>query len=736
MVKAVYLAGNSYPHDHALEERVTQFLSARLNISTYPQHSLIAPPEQLAVDPLDPSLRLETLAALVGSLNEPVVLIGRSSGAQIITKFAEQHPDKIAACICFGFPFQLPGQPSEDRRTKHLQTLTLPTLIIQGTRDRYGHENLYERFALHPHTKILYVDADHESTYEEQDWLRITDTIEKLIRLTTEKTISQRCVFYLSGFDPRGARHYYDLFKTELSKSDTEIIISQRKATKPQKQIQIQALTQEQTQAQTQPLTQAPTQLKTQPLTQENLQIFTKTHTTEWSVETPSTDQAPATHTDFQFLGWDDIARKHWPTTRFKHWLRYVQVTPRYLLSGIFQKSWKLSVPAATYLLSPNVLILLTALACSLIAVLSYIVGSTVLTTAIHADTAATTSKALLTASATSKALLTVTAAGACWLVWRFAHRFETSRKLDWIMRSYAFTARQAHDEVPEIDIRLDQFAQQIIERVQQNHDDEILIVGHSSGSMMAVSALARAIERYPKLFEHPAKIGLLTLGQCLPMLGLLPRATKFRSELATLATQFQLLWVDLSSATDQICTSKVNPFDACGVERSPDGHGVQLCLISPPFYLLPNIAGQEINSAARRAAIFDLHFQYLKRFPTEGLENAPPITQDYFLNIATGAPSLHRRFEQHISIPLPEDFQAAIYLRLNPDVLQSGMSAEEHYRRHGAKERRPYCITLPAGFEPEIYLALNPDVAQADIDPLIHYTLHGVQENRRYQTA
>jgi pimeloyl-ACP methyl ester carboxylesterase len=114
-------------------------------------------------------------------------------------------------------------------------------------------------------------------------------------------------------------------------------------------------------------------------------------------------------------------------------------------------------------------------------------------------------------------------------------------------MRSYAFTARQAHDEVPEIETRLDNFAQQIIARVQQNRDDEIIIVGHSSGAMMAVSALARAIELYPKLFEHPAKIGLLTLGQCLPMLGLLPRATTFRSELATLATQRELLWVDLS---------------------------------------------------------------------------------------------------------------------------------------------------------------------------------------------
>ncbi len=677
MVKAVYLAGNSYPHDSALEERVTHFLSARLGISTYPQSSLIPPPEQVTVDPLDPAVRLETLATLIDSIDEPVILIGRSSGGRIITQFAEKHSEKIAACICFGFPFQSPGQPPEDWRTKHLQTLSLPTLIIQGTRDRYGHENLYERFSLNPRTKILHVDADHESTYSEHDWLSITEAIERLIRFTTEQIVSKRCVFYLSGFDPRGARHYYELFKTELNREESAEAfqaISKRNRIEP--------------------------------------------HVTQWTVDTAYQDQSRSTHTEFRFLQWDDIARTHWPISRFKHWWRYVRVTPRYLLSGFFQKSSKLSTSGAAYLLSPNILIVLTGVICGLIAALCLWLGTSWIT------------------SATGQIINGAAGIAGCWLTWRVAHWFETTRKLDWIMRSYAFTARQAHDEVPEIDERLDDFADQIINRVQQNIDDEILIVGHSSGSMMAASALARAAERYPQLFEHSAKIGLLTLGQCLQMLGLLPRATKFRSELSTLATQRYLLWVDLSSVSDRICTPKANPFDACEVKRPPDGYGAQLCLISPPFYLLPTIAGAEIRNTAPHAAIFDLHFQYLRRFPTNGFENSPPIAQDYYLNIATQSSSLHRRFERLIPSPLPEGFHAATYLRLNPDVLQSGISAEEHYRRHGAREHRPFCISVPEDFDPALYLALNPDVAQAGIDPMIHYTLHGVQENRRYQAT
>ncbi len=682
MVKAVYLAGNSYPLDNALEKRVTQFLASALGISTFAQSSLIAPADQLTVDPLEPALRLQTLSTLIESIDEPVILFGRSSGARIITKFAEQHPDKIAACVCFGYPFQSPGKPPEDERTKHLQTLTSPTLIIQGTRDRYGHESLRERFALAPYTKILSVDADHESIYQIPDWQRITEAIEKIIRLTTEQSVSQRCVFFISGFDPRGARHYYDLFTAELAKNDASSVPSD--------------------QAPPDPTYTVSKRRQTQP------------HTTQWAVDTHHSDQAPDTHTDFQFLGWDDIARKHWLTGRFKHWLSHLQVSHRYVLSGFFQKSWKLLPSTTTYLLIPNILILLTALACALIVVLSYLIGSALFTTTV------------------SKALLAGGAVGGCWLVWRFAHRFEISRKLDWMMRSYAFNARQAHDETPELDARLDQFARQIVERVQQNLDDEIIIVGHSSGSIMVASAMARAIALYPKVFEHSAKIGLLTLGQCIPMLGLLPRANTFRAELATLSIQRDLLWVDLSSTADQICCSKMNPFETCGVKHPPEGYGTQLCLLSPPFYLLPEIA----EAATRRAVASDLHVQYLKRFTSESLDNIPALAQDHYLNISTGRPSLHKRFSRFIPTPLPEGFDAATYLQLNPDVLQSGMSAEDHYRHHGAQERRRFCLAIPPGFDPQTYLALNPDVAQAGIDPMIHYTLHGVQENRRYQVA
>jgi pimeloyl-ACP methyl ester carboxylesterase len=684
LVKAVYLAGNSYPHDRHLEDRVIALLASRLGIETIPQSQLIPQEEPHSLDPLEPAVREQTLSELIDTLDEPVILVGRSSGTRIITKFAEQNPDKVVACICFAYPFQAVGHPPEDWRTKHLRTLVTPTLIIQGTRDRYGHSELETRFDLNPHTEVLYVDADHESDYTNEDWERIGSEVEKLIIKAIEQVVENRCVFYISGFDPRGARHYHSLFTAEIAKKNADS--SQHNYNNDLGSVQV-------------------TKRKTE-----------NSYTTAWSTKTTSMQTARqipfTTHTDFRFLGWDDIARKHWPTSRIMHWLRYVQVSGRFVFSSFFPRAWRIAKPAAIYLLTPNIVILFTLLACLLIIAIG------------------PWSIRAWGVPSWPAALTAVMSGLACWGIWRWAHAFERTRKLDWIMRSHAFTARQAHGEVPEIEERIDAFAQQLIERVKRNSDDEILLVGHSSGPILAISALARAITQYPKLFEHTARIALLTLGQCTPMLSLLPKADRFRQELAVLAQQKDLLWIDLSSNTDQICTPKTNQFEICNIAVPPLGSGITACLISPPFYLLSGV-----NSQTRdHAEIFDLHFQYLKHFESDAPLPAYSVAHDNYLSISTGAPLLHKRFERHIPIPLPEGFDAAVYLRLNPDVALSGISAEDHYRFHGKRERRAYLISLPKDFDPWTYLELNPDVTQAGGAADLHYFVHGVKENRPYR--
>jgi hypothetical protein len=95
-------------------------------------------------------------------------------------------------------------------------------------------------------------------------------------------------------------------------------------------------------------------------------------------------------------------------------------------------------------------------------------------------------------------------------------------------MRSNALTMRQAEGNVPALDARLDQHVQVLRDRAAAGIDDEILVVGHLSGAIMAASVIARASLLDPRLALHGPRISMLILGQWLPLLGTLPPAVAF----------------------------------------------------------------------------------------------------------------------------------------------------------------------------------------------------------------
>jgi len=101
---------------------------------------------------------------------------------------------------------------------------------------------------------------------------------------------------------------------------------------------------------------------------------------------------------------------------------------------------------------------------------------------------------------------------------------------------------------------------------------------------------------------------------------------------------------------------------------------------------------------------------------------------------VSAGGVSLEERFSQQILLPLPEDFEARTYLRLNPDLSLSESDAIYHYRKHGAREKRVYQLVLPDDFDAVKYLELNPDIAAAGVEAEIHYVQHGQFENRIYK--
>lgn len=93
-----------------------------------------------------------------------LVIGGKSMGGRVASMIAgELHAaGKVAGLLCLGYPFHPLGRP-EQLRTKHLEKLEVPALIVQGTRDQMGTRQEVAGYALSPSIRIFWLeDGDHD----------------------------------------------------------------------------------------------------------------------------------------------------------------------------------------------------------------------------------------------------------------------------------------------------------------------------------------------------------------------------------------------------------------------------------------------------------------------------------------------------------------------------------------------------------------------------------------------
>ncbi|SFR38444.1 hypothetical protein SAMN04488005_1234 [Yoonia tamlensis] len=197
-----------------------------------------------------------------------------------------------------------------------------------------------------------------------------------------------------------------------------------------------------------------------------------------------------------------------------------------------------------------------------------------------------------------------------------------------YLMHDYAFSARGAGRIPAPLDARMAQFGA-MIEEALQDDVDEVLVVGHSSGAHIAVTVLADLI-RAGKVTKSGPKLAFLSLGQVIPMVSFLPHATRIRSDLAFLAAQDAITWVDVSAPGDGCCFALCDPVAVTGV--APTGKRWPL-VISAAFS--QSLTAHRWKSLRWR--FFRLHFQYLCAFDR-------PKDYDYF-QITAGPVLLRDRF-------------------------------------------------------------------------------------------
>ena len=94
----------------------------------------------------------------------PLFIGGKSMGGRVASMLAQENFEqgKVAGAVCLGYPFHPPGKP-EKLRTEHLVSLTCPTLILQGTRDKLGNREEVAGYPLASAIELCWLeDGDHD----------------------------------------------------------------------------------------------------------------------------------------------------------------------------------------------------------------------------------------------------------------------------------------------------------------------------------------------------------------------------------------------------------------------------------------------------------------------------------------------------------------------------------------------------------------------------------------------
>jgi hypothetical protein len=167
---------------------------------------------------------------------------------------------------------------------------------------------------------------------------------------------------------------------------------------------------------------------------------------------------------------------------------------------------------------------------------------------------------------------------------------------------TYQFATRQR----PDWEERMETFAGYVVDAVRQSDADEVVIVGHSSGSFLAVDVLDRALARDPELGRHGPKLALLTIGANLPIVGFHPQAQWFRDRLRRLAVAPDIAWVDYQSRHDVMNFWPFDPIAGHGIVLGPERRNPLVVAISFRDLWKPG------DFTRRRWRFFRAHFQFL----------------------------------------------------------------------------------------------------------------------------
>jgi pimeloyl-ACP methyl ester carboxylesterase len=381
--------------------------------------------------------------------------------------------------------------------------------------------------------------------------------------------VLNRHIIYVQGYDPRGLAQYYRMFRTELRKFGRLYELAANIG-RPQ--------------------------------------VAADGEIASWTIETTAPDWE--TRTRYDFLRFEDFIQRDlaapiWHTVFHAVWIYW-----RLVFSGTIARFWKANWRFATFITYPHLMLLGEAL-CA--AGFAFIFEQGLAAIGIPGLFS------ILAATALFVALLGT------------ALKYtENQTYLLYLLCDTIWTWEFSHRQRPEWDERIDRFAQYLVDVARKNDAEEIVIVGHSSGSFLGTEILARALKLDPALGRHGPRIVLLTLGGNYPIVGFHKVSQDFRDHLRQLAVEPSIDWIDCQARKDVMNFFHLDPIASHGIEvgalrRNPTIVAVRFReIIKPEHYYL------------FRWKFFRVHFQFV-------MANERPHAYDFFMIVCGPIPLTER---------------------------------------------------------------------------------------------
>ena len=381
--------------------------------------------------------------------------------------------------------------------------------------------------------------------------------------------VQHRHIIYVQGYDPRGLAQYYRMFRTELRKFG-----------------RLYQLT----------------------ATVSRPQAAGDGETASWTIETKATDWQ--TRTRYDFLRWEDLNQRDlaapiWRTVFQATWLYW-----RAVFSGTITRFWKAHWRFATFVTYPHFVLLIEAL-CVLGIACAFAKGLEALGIP---DPFSIAAAAALFAAGLGAALKYT----------------ENRTYLLYLLSDAIWTWEFSNRKRPEWDQRIDRFAQYLVNVARKGDAEEIVVVGHSSGSFLGSEIVARALKLDPSLGRHGPRVVLLTIGGNFPIVGFHAASQDFRDHLRLLAVEPSIDWIDCQSRKDVM---NFFPFDPIA------GHGIDVGAARRNPTIVP-VPFREIIKPEHyklfRWKFFRVHFQFV-------MANELPHAYDFFMIVCGPIPLSER---------------------------------------------------------------------------------------------